>query len=911
MNTIEEETTIEKNNNNQNKRKTEKYQTFLPKNLNFFHKFEKDKRKTALVKNIQENQKDKKKMFFSDKKIDQIFIKTMKDSIIHTSVFELLGIKERSRKNYDIISQDYKRYEQKLGIELSYNDRKKLMDEKIDDIQKILNILLLPSHERTFHQVYTMKKYLLTTKIDWLFKDEFQNKEESIEKLLTFFGLEMKYKFFKEGEEIFKVGDASVYLYLILKGKIEILKPTPEITYMSGYEYFAYIMYLKKRNEEYILNINLEENYKQFDINKSEIELLPSIFINYIVELIRIGKNLDIEEELAVVNMTLKDIKYPNETRISYQILSKCIEENLQYVPLFLMKKYQFIIDKVNKKKLKLIKYARVLTLESDEFFGESAMGENEKRNATIRVLEDSYLGYLSASLYKTNFFIEKKLAMQNKIIFLNTRFFFKNINLKRFSRKYFNLFVYEKYLNGTILFKENEPLNYVYFIEDGQVELTTTKTMLQIDIFLRGLQEKFSLKGDENILNYNALKARTKDLEDYLNKTQNIKILIAGKNECLGIEPFFYGIPYYATAKVSSQRAKIFKISIEQLWQILNIETDCFSSLKNLVLNKTTILLERLFSMNNTKLVLLDNKIIFNYEFDFNNDLNNKKKEENKKEKNEFTYKEIKLTKNKKISLTPRNIGITKNKKRNIFFNTKDSNSYSINLLIQSNRYDFIQREKIKNMKKRMKLLFKIPSFEDRWLNHAKNDIKLINNDKKFITLFKNDNHKINIDIDNTEKIILDEESRTKEKYEKNKINDFNTFINSLIKSPKLKASSSSDAILPSISRNRNIENSYKYSSFYNSLNNSRENNLIKTSLNSFKSTTIFNNTSESNHPKNNFKKTSIKISLKKFNNCYEVKDKYEKKKINFYNNSEIFINNKERKNKDKNQIIIQNSLQ
>ena len=911
MNTIEEETTIEKNNNNQNKRKTEKYQTFLPKNLNFFHKFEKDKRKTALVKNIQENQKDKKKMFFSDKKIDQIFIKTMKDSIIHTSVFELLGIKERSRKNYDMISQDYKRYEQKLGIELSYNDRKKLMDEKIDDIQKILNILLLPSHERTFHQVYTMKKYLLTTKIDWLFKDEFENKEESIEKLLTFFGLEMKYKFFKEGEEIFKVGDASVYLYLILKGKIEILKPTPEITYMSGYEYFAYIMYLKKRNEEYILNINLEENYKQFDINKSEIELLPSIFINYIVELIRIGKNLDIEEELAVVNMTLKDIKYPNETRISYQILSKCIEENLQYVPLFLMKKYQFIIDKVNKKKLKLIKYARVLTLESDEFFGESAMGENEKRNATIRVLEDSYLGYLSASLYKTNFFIEKKLAMQNKIIFLNTRFFFKNINLKRFSRKYFNLFVYEKYLNGTILFKENEPLNYVYFIEDGQVELTTTKTMLQIDIFLRGLQEKFSLKGDENILNYNALKARTKDLEDYLNKTQNIKILIAGKNECLGIEPFFYGIPYYATAKVSSQRAKIFKISIEQLWQILNIETDCFSSLKNLVLNKTTILLERLFSMNNTKLVLLDNKIIFNYEFDFNNDLNNKKKEENKKEKNEFKYKEIKLTKNKKISLTPRNIGITKNKKRNIFFNTKDSNSYSINLLIQSNRYDFIQREKIKNMKKRMKLLFKIPSFEDRWLNHAKNDIKLINNDKKFITLFKNDNHKINIDIDNTEKIILDEESRTKEKYEKNKINDFNTFINSLIKSPKLKASSSSDAILPSISRNRNIENSYKYSSFYNSLNNSRENNLIKTSLNSFKSTTIFNNTSESNHPKNNFKKTSIKISLKKFNNCYEVKDKYEKMKINFYNNSEIFINNKERKNKDKNQIIIQNSLQ
>ena len=59
-------------------------------------------------------------------------------------------------------------------------------------------------------------------------------------------------------------------------------------------------------------------------------------------------------------------------------------------------------------------------------------MGQNEKRNATIRVLEDSYLGYLSANLYKTNFFVEKKLAMQNKINFLNTRFFFKYINFKR-----------------------------------------------------------------------------------------------------------------------------------------------------------------------------------------------------------------------------------------------------------------------------------------------------------------------------------------------------------------------------------------------------------------------------------------------------------------------------------------------
>ena len=922
MSTINKEALIEENNDIQTKRKFDKHQTFLPKKMNIFHQLEIDKKKPSIIQNIKESQKVKKKTLFSDKTIDKLFFKSIKDSIINTPVFEYMGIKEKSKKNYDIISQEYKKYEQKFGYNLSYNDRKKLKDEKTEDIQKILDILLLSPSKRTFHHVYTMKKYFLTTKIDWLFKDEFENKEESIEKLLTFFGLEMKYQFFKEGEEIFKVGDTSVYLYLILQGKIEILKPTPEITYMSGNEYFAYIMYLKIRKEEQLLNINLEENYKVFDINKNEIDLLPSVYIYFIVELMKIGKKLNFEEELSVVNMTLSDLKLTQETMNSREILSQCVEKNVPFVPPLLMNKYKFIVDKDNKKKLKLIKYTRVLTLECDEFFGESAMGENEKRNATIRVLENSYIGYLSARLYKTNFFLEKKLSMQKKIIFLNERFFFKNINLKKFSKKYFNLFVYEKYLNGTILFKENEELNYVYFIEEGLVELTSTKTMLQVDIFLRGLQEKFSLKEEENSLKYNALKSRTKDLEDYLNKTQNIKILIVGKNESLGIESFFYGIPYYATAKVASERAKIFKISIEQLYQILSIETDCFSSLKNLVLKKTKILLKRLFSMNNTKLVLLDNKIVFNYKFDFNKNYIHKIKEETKKDKNKLICKDIKLIKNKNISLTPRNNGFTRDKKRNIYFRQKDATSNSIYLLIQSNRYDFMQKEKIKNMKKRMKVLNKIPSFEDRWLNHAKNDIKLINTDIKFVTLFKNDNHKLNLKIDNYEKKLRDEEIQTKEKNNKNKISNNNSenikklgnsnkeIIDNKNKTPRLKGNNSSDAILPSISKNKQFENSFKYSSFYNSLNNSKENNLINTNWNSFKSSTMFNNNFKSYCYKNNFKKTYIKLSHKKINNCYETKNKFNQKKFKFYNDSEIFMNRRERRNKYKNQIIIQNSM-
>ena len=926
MKTIKEEPIIEENEeNNSSRRRRDKFQTNVTNKKNKLKSIAKNKRATVALDSIEEKHKIKKNIF-SSKKLDQLFIKKIRETIKFVPVFDLLGLKEKNKKNYDSISHEFKKYEQKLGIILSYENRTSLNDEPPENLGNILNILSKPAENRNFNDIFVIKRYLLSTKIEWLFKDEFENKEESIEKLLTFFGLEMNYRLFKEGEEVFKVGDSSVYLYLIIKGKIEILKPTPEISYISGHEYFSYIMNLKNQKEDHLLNVNLEENYKQFDIDKNQLELLPAIYIHHVFELIKMKKKINFEEELALVNMTLKDLELTHETVHSYEHLSTQIEEKLPFVPPFLLNKYKFIVDKDTKKSVKLIKYTRVLILGNNEFFGESAMGENEKRNATIRVLEDSYIGYLSANLYKTNFFAEKKLAMQNKVHFLNTRFFLKYINLKRFSKKYFNLFVYEKYLHGYTLFRENEELNYVYFIEDGLVELSSTKTMLEIEIFLKGLEEKYLLKDEENHLKYKALKSRTKDLEDYLNKTQKSKILIVGRNETLGIESFFYGIPYFVTAKIVSQRAKIFKISVEQLSQILNIEKDCISSLRNLVLNKAKILQKRLFSMNNTKLILLDNKIIFNYEFDFNNNYGNKNNQEENK-----TEKKNELKSYKYFALTPLNIsGANKRKKKN-YFSQKDTikSVKNRNHLLMNSMSDFEENDKIKHIKRRMKVL-KFPSFEERWLNNAKNEIKIMNSDKQFISQVKIDDYLLNDEKENenNEKENLKEENKSNNKKGKSKNNDSNDnniennkqesividkksnlIIDNKNKSPKLKKlNSPNDSFLPSISSGKisqkenkdssNIKNLVNNNYSY-SINGSTEKNLAKSSLNSVNNSKIMFNIFNKYSNKDNSKKPYTKLVHRKFNNFYEIKNDYDKKKIKFYNDKEIFSFSQEKKYK------------
>ena len=60
-----------------------------------------------------------KKNIFSDRKLDQIFIKKIKESIKFSSVFELLGVKDKNKKNYDNISHEFKKYEQRFGFNFS------------------------------------------------------------------------------------------------------------------------------------------------------------------------------------------------------------------------------------------------------------------------------------------------------------------------------------------------------------------------------------------------------------------------------------------------------------------------------------------------------------------------------------------------------------------------------------------------------------------------------------------------------------------------------------------------------------------------------------------------------------------------------------------------------------------------
>jgi len=96
--------------------------------------------------------------------------------------------------------------------------------------------------------------------------------------------------------------------------------------------------------------------------------------------------------------------------------------------------------------------------------------------------------------------------------MFLYENFFFKRINKTVFCKKYFNEFIHKEFLQGDHLFTENEAVDYLYFIKEGEVRLYCNKNLFQITKMTHDLigliknPDKFSFQQEYDLYNSPAI---------------------------------------------------------------------------------------------------------------------------------------------------------------------------------------------------------------------------------------------------------------------------------------------------------------------------------------------------------------------------------------------------------------------
>ena len=214
-----------------------------------------------------------------NKHLDQAFpkstkrLKTNRPMMQRSSVvYQLPNTGDTRYKDYDKISGDIKKLEMSIRKEKELywrktsskmiandgldaiesnssedeeNDKNKYI-EKFNILEVIQKFKILPEN-RTVEDLYVTKNFLHQTKLIEHFNKEFNKDKRMVENLATFFGLEFRYQKFKKGESIYKIDDYADNFYMVLLGKVDLLKVEPKIVNITGYEYFCYIMNLKKK----------------------------------------------------------------------------------------------------------------------------------------------------------------------------------------------------------------------------------------------------------------------------------------------------------------------------------------------------------------------------------------------------------------------------------------------------------------------------------------------------------------------------------------------------------------------------------------------------------------------------------------------------------------------------------------
>ena len=837
---------------------------------------------------------------------------------------ELLKLFELKNDDEDV--DDFKNAPLKLLVQKSSNKNNNDLD-MLYNLTDYINIIKKPPKIRTMYDIHLISHYLSKTKLGKSFRDEFRN-EEIYGKLITFCSVEIKYKRFIKGEKFFNIGDLPDYFYLILNGKVDIIKPIQVKKALTGNEYFLYLMKLLKNKDRYTYDLCIENNELNYVIEKDEEKYLPYIYI--LINLSKKKTDLFFKEIISTVNVRPHELGLSEKEASSDTFVRKNIDKIKKFFPYKitseLVEKYYFITSRLMPKDVVIYQDQIFMSLESDSYFGDSAMDGHTTRNATIIASENTEVAYLEMSLYHSHIQQEKIKLIHKTVRFFLENFFFHKINYYNFGKKYFSFFIANNYVKGDVLFTENQKADFVYFIEDGIVELSSSKNVIEMQMLLQILQNKkknienifthFQEEGEKELL-YNNIKNDCRELIKYFKKKEKNKLLILNNNEDIGLISFFYDFPYIADCVVISNTAKIYKIDFKYLNEILGNEQNCIYDLIKRINYKLKLYQDRIFNINNIKLSIADKE---------ETDKNNKKMElmreerikfENKNkikrnEKNKEKENKVEIEKFQDICINFYSSRINRNNSKNLNLgnsnlNTNLNNSYlptikSERNLNKNDSYFFFRifsrnidkiNEKMKKNKSQINLLlskpeqnnFKIKNFSKLFFKDTTKETSNSNNFTSRRNIYQNDNNKKNAKEEAKDRDVFIKFFR---KYAyKNRIFSTSLFFN------KIK-----------IKRNKKEVNKSNQNNNNNYLNQSSINSQIKSKYNK-KEDSIFSRNQKlpTCNSKDNINSVSQKIMSKKIQTI--MSSNIDKNIENKNNNNSLIkeIDNKKEEKQDKTQ--------
>ena len=114
--------------------------------------------------------------------------------------------------------------------------RKIGLNIEIPDEIDIINSLLKKPQERNLEDINKIAFFISGSYLINGLLDTAQKKQKDIEKLVYEISFRIKYKFISENKILFRIGDIPDNFYIIIQGKVEILKTKKIIKIINGFD---------------------------------------------------------------------------------------------------------------------------------------------------------------------------------------------------------------------------------------------------------------------------------------------------------------------------------------------------------------------------------------------------------------------------------------------------------------------------------------------------------------------------------------------------------------------------------------------------------------------------------------------------------------------------------------------------
>ena len=426
----------------------------------------------------------------------------------------------------------------------------------------------------------------------------------------------------EENDILYKTGEISEKFYFLLKGSVIRLNVRQYEVNMNKFEYFLYMKYLYKLDENKLLNLILKENEEVFDKYELLYFILGDKSIKYSGEYLKQIRNM--EESYVTQRLIpneMLEMNYNNDKKIVLFETEKTLDDVLKgdyvisltegniikinvgikdYLENLNPIEFEGGNDDLIKNNVTLFTYDIDKEINVGEHLEELDSKKIQKRNSTIICNKDCIFGVIIKKDYISCLKITQTKFHKNDINFLISNELFSVMNFREFDNNYYHLFEYKKLHEKHSLFEQGEISNKIFFLKKGEICVTFEGSFNDIYriISLKGgpknrksldinyIKRFHSINLDENIF-------RQKHKFTIFKIKENFPI---GLNDFLDEENDFK-ILFNAYCIMDSE---VFMISKENFDEILFRENEVRKIEKNYVIKRKKILIDELNALKN-----------------------------------------------------------------------------------------------------------------------------------------------------------------------------------------------------------------------------------------------------------------------------------------------------------------------